>query len=194
SLTKSCVQPPNTTMGVWSTFDYALHFGVGPSRPLAVGTPGIGKWGSNGPPVGVTGKVGNALSFNGIDQFVEASASIVTNFGPGMPAKNCKVGGIDNVGAYSACMGDFSIDTWIQVPPGTTLDDLTILDNRNGPIWLLPCRRSEPKRLGSPVGGWWWIHELRVRDIGPCIAGCWMAPHRCNGQRALEDRDPLVQR
>lgn len=116
----SCFLPPNTTMVAWYAFDEATG---GMSGNLATGN--TGTWyPTNGLPIPVTGAVGKALSFNGIDQYVESPSTIVTDFGPG---KACQ--GVGQ-GDYSSCTGDFSIDTWIQVPQDASRDVMTILDKR----------------------------------------------------------------
>jgi len=120
---QSCVQPPNTTMVAWYSFDETQ---TGTSRNLATGNTGTWYPAAN-LPVPVPGMVGGALSFNGVNQYIESPSSLVTDFGPGKTAAECAA---MNQGGYSACMGDFSVDTWVQVPPGASRDVMTVLDKR----------------------------------------------------------------
>jgi Concanavalin A-like lectin/glucanases superfamily len=119
----NCVDPPNTTMVAWYPFD---ELSGGFSANLASGN--TGTWYPvNDLPVPVAGKVDGALSFNGIDQYVDAPSTIATNFGPGVVSPPWCSGG------YSTCQGDFSIDAWINItslPPGQT--SYTIVDKRSG--------------------------------------------------------------
>ena len=124
---KSCVLPPNSTMVAWYPFDEPI--GASKSADLAMGN--VGTWSAN-PPVPVCGEVRNALSFNGIDQYVEAPSTIVTNFGPNGGPTVCSGPGSSGSGTYSTCPGDFSIDTWIQVAPGAPSSPVVIVDKRVG--------------------------------------------------------------
>ena len=127
----SCVQPPNTTMVAWYPFDEPA--GTGTSGDLAMAN--VGTWyPQNNLPMPVCGVVSNGLSFDGTDQYVESPSTIATNFGPRRSSTTCSVGGRYNIGDYSACTGDFSIDTWIHVPMGATNDVMTILDRRSGAV------------------------------------------------------------
>jgi len=122
----SCVQPPNTTMVAWYPFDEKA--GTGTSADLAMAN--VGTW--NNLPTPVCGVVGNGLSFNGTNQYVESPSTIVTNFGPGVLPTACAGPGYSGNGGYSTCVGDFSIDTWIQIPPGAPSNAMVIVDKRTG--------------------------------------------------------------
>ncbi|HXO28543.1 MAG TPA: LamG domain-containing protein [Thermoanaerobaculia bacterium] len=117
----TCVPPPNTTMVAWYSFDTVA--GTPPLTPnLATGNSGR----VFGPPTVGTGEVGNALGFNGTNNYVESPSTIVTNFGPAAPS-NCT-----GSGGYSSCSGDFSIDAWIQVSPAVASSQTVIVDKRSG--------------------------------------------------------------
>jgi hypothetical protein len=121
ALSSACVPPPNTTMVAWYPFDSVA--GTPASTPnLATGNSGEV---FNGPTL-VAGVVGNALSFNGTDDYVDSPSSLATNFGPANPSA------CTGSGSYSSCSGDFSIDAWIQVPPAAAFDATVILDKRTG--------------------------------------------------------------
>jgi hypothetical protein len=119
--TAKCVPPPNTTMVAWYSFDTVA--GTPPLTPnLATGNSGR----VFGPSTLGTGEVGNALGFDGTNNYVESPSSIVTNFGPAA-ASNCT-----GSGSYSSCSGDFSIDAWIQVSPTVASSQTVIVDKRSG--------------------------------------------------------------
>ena len=113
----NCVAPPNTTMVAWYPFD-ELSGGV--SANLA--TQNSGLWENS--PIPVVGIVGEALSFNGVNQYVASPSSIVTNFGPVGTPVYCS-------GGYSTCQGDFSIDVWMNIP-SIPSGVATIVDKRTG--------------------------------------------------------------
>jgi len=123
ALTSTCVPPPNTTMVAWYPFDAIA--GSPPSTPnLATANSGV-VFGATLVP----GVVGNALSFNGISDYVDSPSSIVTNFGPAALPSTCTPG---SGGSFSSCPGDFSIDTWIKVDPAVFFRQTVILDKRSG--------------------------------------------------------------
>ena len=124
----ACVDPPNTSMVAWYPFDETTG---NTSVNLASGNTGVWKW-QGSPPVPVPGKVREALSFNGAGQYVESVDSIATNFGPASTAACTGSGG------YSTSPGDFSFDTWIEVPPGAP-SSMVLLDKRGltGYAWYL---------------------------------------------------------
>ncbi|MFY9824315.1 MAG: LamG domain-containing protein [Thermoanaerobaculia bacterium] len=114
----ACVQPPNTTMVAWYPFDETS----GPTA-LNYATANDGMW-INGP-TPVPGMVGNALHFDGVNDYVESPSSIVTNFGPaGFP--------MTGSGGWSTSQGDFSIDTWVRIPSTATTGVMVIVDKRDG--------------------------------------------------------------
>jgi hypothetical protein len=118
----NCVSPPNTTMVAWYDFDETSG---GLSSNLATANTGV----QVGGPTPVPGMVAGALSFNGINQYVDSPTSIVTNFGPGIAGPipfqlTCS-------GDDSTCQGDFSIDTWMEIP-AVPFGVATIVDKRTG--------------------------------------------------------------
>ena len=113
----TCVPPPNTTLVAWYPFDETSGT---VSANLATANTGV----QIGSPIAITGKVGNALRFNGLS-YVESPSSIVTNIGPANGPQFCS-------GNYSTCQGDFSIDTWIRVDPSVGSSFVVILDKRGG--------------------------------------------------------------
>ena len=115
-----CVLPPSGTMVAWYPLDEPSG---GFSANLA--TANLGVWSSPSPtPVG--GMVGNALSFNGVNNYVDSLDSIVTNFGP--------AGTTCSGGDFSSCTGDFTIDAWVNIPAHPSLP-MAIVDKRGpGPI------------------------------------------------------------
>lgn len=116
----ACVPPPNTTMVGWYPFDEL----VGPTAAnLATGNTGAHTGGVS--PVG--GIVAGALNFNG--GYVQSPSSIATNFGPANTAAFC---GGSSQGGYSACLGNFSIDTWVRIPTTATTGVMVIVDKRVG--------------------------------------------------------------
>jgi hypothetical protein len=128
----ACVPPPDTTMVAWYPFDTV---GATPPFPSATPpfpplTPNLATSNSGevfGPPTLCSGVVGNALSFDGSDNYVESPSSIVTNFGPAAFPITCT-----GSGSFSSCPGNFSIDTWIQVSPAVASSETVILDKRSG--------------------------------------------------------------
>ncbi len=109
-----CFQAPTGTMVAWFPFDtedVGLYF-----------NPATGNKGTSGSsvPTNVPGKVGVALSFNGVDNYVDSANTIVTNFGS---AVACVDGDVSN------CTGNFSIELWINIPahPGVPMP---IVDKR----------------------------------------------------------------
>ena len=118
----NCVNPPNTTMVAWYPFD-ELNPGAGMSANLATGNTGFWSSSPYTPPTPNQGKVAEALDFNGSSTYVDTPSSIATNFGPGVASPvHCS-------GDYSTCQGDFSIDTWINIP-STPSGVATIVDKR----------------------------------------------------------------
>lgn len=118
ALPSTCVFPPNTTMVAWYPFDET----TGPlSANLATANTGM----QFNSPTSIPGMVGRALSFNGINNYVESPSSIVTNFGPADFPPSCS-------GGYSTCQGNFSIDAWIRVDPAAASLLTVILDKRSG--------------------------------------------------------------
>lgn len=117
----ACVPPPDTTMVAWYSFD-AIAGAPSLTPNLATGNSGE----VFGSPSLIPGAVGNALAFNGIDDYVDSPSSIVTNFGPGAPSA------CTGSGSYSSCSGDFSIDAWIQVSPAAASSQTIIVDKRSG--------------------------------------------------------------
>jgi hypothetical protein len=116
SLQPLCVEPPNTTMIAWYPFDETSGTA---SANLATGNTGN----RFGGPIVIPGKVGNALRFDGINDYVESPSTIATNIGPaGLPA-TCS-------GSYSTCRGDFSIDAWVRLPPTTANWILPLVDKQ----------------------------------------------------------------
>lgn len=122
-----CVPPPNTTMVAWYPFDEQPPNIL--SANLATANTGY----QYGGPLGITtGKVGGAAKFNGTSQYVESYSSIATNFGPPRTALFCSVNsGQNREGDYSTCLGDFSIDTWVNISNAPT-GIMTIVDKREG--------------------------------------------------------------
>lgn len=119
-----CVAPPNTTMIAWYPFD---ETGGTTAANLATGNTGT----HFGAPTVIPGKVGNALRFDGVDDFVESPSSIVTNIGPaGLPA-NCS-------GLYSTCRGDFSIDAWVRMPASSSNLIMPLVEKKvaSGSTWI----------------------------------------------------------
>ena len=113
-----CVAPPNTTMVAWYPFDESAGTA---SANLATGNTGK----RIGSPIPVAGMVANGLHFDGINDYVEAPSTIVTNIGPAGTPQTCS-------GSYSTCRGDFSIDAWIRVDPSASQSVLVIIDKRSG--------------------------------------------------------------
>jgi hypothetical protein len=118
STNSACVLPPNTTMVGWYPFDET-------SGPLALNLATANDGAHLGNPTPVPGMVAGALSFDGIDDYVESPSSIVTNFGPATTTAACS-------GSFSTCPGDFSFDAWIQVLSPVTTN--IIVDKRLGNI------------------------------------------------------------
>ena len=114
----SCVPPPNTTMVAWYPFDESTGTA---SANLATGNTGK----RIGSPTPIAGMVAKGLHFDGINDYVEAPSTIVTNIGPAGTPLTCS-------GSYSTCRGDFSIDAWIRVDPSASGSVLTIVDKRAG--------------------------------------------------------------
>ena len=114
----TCVAPPNTTMVAWYPFDETTGT---VSANLATANNGV----QTGSPTPITGQVGTALQFNGVNSYVESPSSIVTNFGPANGSPFCS-------GDYSTCQGNFSIDTWIRLDPAAGSGVVVILDKRGG--------------------------------------------------------------
>jgi hypothetical protein len=122
----SCYTPPNTTMVAWYPFDEPSPLTT--SSDLAAGNTGTQV---NGP-LGITaGKVAGAASFNGTNQFVESPSTIATNFGPGTLATNCVGPEYSGSGSYSTCLGNFSIDTWVNIPATAPPGVMAIVDKRS---------------------------------------------------------------
>lgn len=123
---QTCVQPPDTTMVAWYSFDELLSTTSG---DFASGNTGIqfgGPLGTISPPT----QVGVAASFNGINQYVDSASSIANNFGPAATFPPC------TPGTTSTCYGNFSIDTWIRIQPTVPAGVMAILDKRTGPPTL----------------------------------------------------------
>jgi hypothetical protein len=114
----TCVPPPNTTLVAWYPFDETSGT---VSANLATANSGV----QTGSPTPITGKVGTALKFNGVNSYVESPSSIVTNIGPANGPPFCS-------GNYSSCQGDFSIDTWMRLDPAVGSAFVVILDKRGG--------------------------------------------------------------
>jgi hypothetical protein len=122
----ACYTPPNTTMVSWYPFDEPLPLTT--SSNLAAQNPGAQFSG----PLGTTaGKVAGAASFNGANQYVESPSTIATNFGPGVTPSACAGPGYSGSGAYSACLGNFSIDTWVNIPSTASPNVMIIVDKRS---------------------------------------------------------------
>jgi hypothetical protein len=108
-------------MVAWYPFDET----VGPTATnLATGNTGT----HINNPTPISGKVDGALRFDGMDDYVEAPSTIVTNFGPANTPGFCQTGA---QGSYSSCLGDFSIDAWIRLPPNAPTSVMTIVDKRD---------------------------------------------------------------
>lgn len=120
TLTEQCVQPPNTTMVAWYPFDETAGTS---SANLATGNQGALKGG----PTPTAGKVAGALGFDGVDDYVEAPSTIVTNIGPAGNPQTCS-------GLYSTCRGDFSIDAWVLVDSTAPTTPMIVVDKRSGII------------------------------------------------------------
>ncbi len=117
----ACVAPPNTTMVAWYPFDATTG--------STAANPATGNTGTHiGGPIPGTGMVAGALNFDGINDYVEAPSTIVTNFGPANTPTFCFNG---KQGSYSACSGDFSIDAWIKVPNAP--DSVTVILDKRDP-------------------------------------------------------------
>ena len=111
-----CVAPPTGAMVAWYPLD---EFGGGLSANLATGNTGV--W-SPSAPTPIAGMVGEALMFNGVDNYVDAADSTITNFGPAGTAP-C------SGGDFSSCTGDFSIDAWVNIAQHPVLP-MPIVDKR----------------------------------------------------------------
>jgi hypothetical protein len=107
-----CVTPPGNTMVAWYPFDEPSNL---VTENLA--THNIGKL--IGGPTHITGKVSDALNFDGVNDYVESPSSIVTNIGP--------------AAAGPPASGNFSIDAWIRLPSDATNSVVVILDKRSEP-------------------------------------------------------------
>jgi concanavalin A-like lectin/glucanase superfamily protein len=114
--TAGCVPPPSATLVAWYPFDEAIGAA---SKDLAAGNTAV----RIGEPMPIAGMVARALRFGGLKDYVEAPPSIVTNIGPAGVAPTCG-------GGYSSCLGDFTIDAWIRLPPDAPDSVMTILDKR----------------------------------------------------------------
>lgn len=123
TLQALCVEPPNTTMIAWYPFDETTGT---TSANLATGNTGN----RFGGPIVIPGKVGNALRFDGINDYVESPSTIATNIGPAGLSATCS-------GSYSTCRGDFSIDAWVRLPPNTSNWILPLVDKQGqvGSTW-----------------------------------------------------------
>jgi Concanavalin A-like lectin/glucanases superfamily len=130
-----CVAPPNTTMVVWYPFDESS---AGTARDRAMGNTGIGVGFLGAPPQPVPGIVGNALSFNGQDQFIQAPSTIVNDFGNAGSTDWCSA---IKAGAYSGCDGSFSIEVWIKLP-------------QNAPIFFMPIVDKDDPTISPAQGGY----------------------------------------
>ncbi len=115
-----CVPPPNNTMVAWYPFDEPWTVGSLPNTAadFALGNDGTYFPGSPNGPTPIAGKVGNALNFDGIDDYVQSP--LAPNFGAAGP-----------VGCSNPCKGDFSIDAWIRLQPSLSNPVSTIVDKRD---------------------------------------------------------------
>jgi hypothetical protein len=117
-----CVLPPNTTMVAWYPFDET--FGT-TAADLAAGNTGT----HFGSPLALPGEVAGALSFDGINDYVEAPSTMNINFGPANTPAQCA---IPLGGYYSSCLGDFSIDVWVNLPPNTPNNVVKVIVDKRG--------------------------------------------------------------
>ena len=125
----NCVNPPNTTMVAWYPFD-ETNPGAGMSANLASGNTGLWSTTPYTFPTPIPGKVAGALNFDGFSNYVDSPSTIATNFGPGVASP------VWCSGDYSTCQGDFSIDTWLNVP-SIPSGVATIVDKRSGTLPLI---------------------------------------------------------
>jgi len=118
-----CAAVPSGAIVAWYAFNEEITTVDSPN--YATGNTGV--WSSN-PPTPVLGMVYGALSFNGLNNYLDSVDSVVTNFGPGATSATC--GG----GYFSSCTGDFSFDAWVNIPSYPSLP-MTIIDKRGpGPV------------------------------------------------------------
>jgi hypothetical protein len=135
TITSSCTPPPNTTLVVWHPFDETSGT---TAANLATGNTGI----ELGNPVHVSGVVGDALHFDGLDDRVDAPSSIVTNIGPASAVAACS-------GSFSSCRGDFSFDAWVRLDPGAPSGVMILVDKR--------------QQIGSILRGYsWYVFSGRI--------------------------------
>jgi hypothetical protein len=111
-----CMDPPNTSMVAWYPFDEA---GGTTAANLASGNSGT----RIGGPTVIPGKVGNALRFDGLNDYVESPSTFLTNIGSAGLPQSC-------TGGWSTCRGDFSIDAWVRLQPSTSILTMPIVDKR----------------------------------------------------------------
>jgi len=140
-----CYSPPNTTMVAWYPFDEPEGSpGILTSANLASANFGTQHVGyhyhvvnnvsyaiPNHPLGGTAGIVAGAASFNGTNQYVESPSTIATNFGPAGTTTTCTGPSYSGSGGYSSCLGNFSIDTWVNVPATAPSDVMAIVDKRS---------------------------------------------------------------
>jgi hypothetical protein len=92
-------------------------------------------------PTPIPGMVAGALSFDGINDYVEA---------PSTTANNIDSAGHPPCDYSSPCQGDFSIDAWIRLQPGAPSSTMAILDKRSSTDGYSFFLNS--KRLGLQLG------------------------------------------
>ncbi len=120
----ACVAPPNSTMVAWYPFDEPTGT---TAADLAAGNTGT----HSGSPLTLPGgKVAGALSFDGINDYVEVPSTMNINFGPANTPAQCS---IPIGGLYSNCLGDFSIDVWVNLPPNTPNNVVKIIVDKREP-------------------------------------------------------------
>ncbi|MFN7999229.1 MAG: LamG domain-containing protein [Bryobacteraceae bacterium] len=112
-----CVNPPTGSIVAWYAFNETI-----PNLSENWATQNTGRW-STSEPTPVPGMVFGALSFNGVDNYLDSNDSVVTNFGPAGSSSTC------SGGFFSSCTGDFSFDAWVNIPAYPSLP-MTIIDKR----------------------------------------------------------------
>ena len=119
-----CVPPPKQAMVAWYPFDEPVVAGSLPNiaAEIALGNSGTYFPASPAGPTPLAGKVGWALRFDGINNYVESPSSAAINFGAANIFPTCKNG---------PCRGDFSIDAWIRLHPPVPGGVLTMVDKRS---------------------------------------------------------------
>ncbi len=62
---------------------------------------------------------------------MESPSTIATNFGPGGTTTTCVGPEYSGNGSYSTCLGNFSIDTWVNIPASAPPGVMAIVDKRS---------------------------------------------------------------